>query len=106
MCGFDVIYCESIADQGLVEVIADTDEYGWRTGPELLHSAVERAAAAGPSDAIVVTGAGCRTSPIITELERTAGRPVTGSDTALFWSLAQAADLAIKPDALGRQSPA
>jgi len=101
LCGFEVTYCESMADQGLVESIADTDDYGWRTGPDLIRAAVEFAAAAGASDAIVVTGAGCRTSPIIAELERIAGRPVIGSDTALFWSLAQAAGLALRPNALG-----
>ncbi len=90
-----------MADEGLVGAIIDMDDYGWRTGPELICAAVERAAAVA-SDAIVVTGAGCRTSPIIPELEQTAGRPVLGSDTALFWSVARATDLALKPGALGR----
>lgn len=101
LCGFEVTYCESMADQGLVESITDTDDYGWRTGPDLIGAAVASATAAGQSDAIVVTGAGSRTSPIVAELERIAGRPVIGSDTALFWSLARAADLALKPGALG-----
>ena len=101
LCGFEITYCATMADQGLVDGIADTDDYGWRTGPHLIRAAVEIAAAAGPSDAIVVTGAGCRTSPIISELEQLAGRPVIGSDTALFWSLARAADLALAPGALG-----
>ena len=100
-CGFDVIYCQTMADQGLVEAIEDTDDYGWRTGPELIRAAVAATAGSVPADAIVVTGAGCRTSPIILELEQIAGRPVIGADTALFWSLAGAADLALKPGALG-----
>ena len=100
-CGFEVTYCQTMADQGLVETITTNDDYGWSTGPELIYGAVERAAAAGPSDAIVVTGAGCRTSPIIMELEQVAGRPVVGADTALFWSLALAANLPLKPNSLG-----
>jgi maleate cis-trans isomerase len=101
LCGFEVTYCATMADQGLVDGISSTDDYGWRTGPQLIRAAVEIAASSGGSDAIVVTGAGCRTSPIIAELERIAGRPVIGSDTALFWSLARAADLALEPNALG-----
>lgn len=101
LCGFEIVYCATMADQGLVDGITDTDDYGWRTGPDLIRAAVEIAAAAGPSDAIVVTGAGCRTAPIVAELERTAGRPVIGSDTALFRSLARAVGLGLKPHALG-----
>jgi arylmalonate decarboxylase len=104
LCDFEITYCATMADQGLVDVINDTDDHGWSTGRELISAAVEIAAAAGPSDAIVVTGAGSRTSPIITELERIAGRPVVGSDTALFWSLARAAGLALVPNALGALS--
>ena len=105
-CGFDVAYCQTMADQGLVDAITDTDDYGWSTGPELIRAAVERAAAAGPSDAIVVTGAGCRTSPIINGLERAAGCSVIGADTALFWSVARAAGLALRPNALGKLTAA
>lgn len=101
LCGFEITYCATMADQGLVDGITDTDDYGWRTGADLIRAAVEIAAAAGPSDAVVITGAGCRTSPIIADLERLAGRPVIGSDTALFWSLARAADLALETGALG-----
>jgi len=101
LCGFEVTYCATMADQGLVDEIADTDDYGWQTGPDLIRAAVEIGARSSPADAIVVTGAGCRTSPIITELEQIAARPVIGSDTALFWSLAQAADLVLEPNSLG-----
>ena len=52
-------------------------------------------------EAIVVTGAGCRTNQYITELEETAGMPVIGSDTAVFWAAAKAANIPLKSGALG-----
>ena len=99
-CGIDVVYCRTMADEGIVDPIAAVNDYGWRTGPELIRAAVERAAGSR-ADAIVVTGAGCRTSPIISELEGIAGCAVIGADTALFWSVARACDLPLKPGSLG-----
>ncbi len=100
-CGFEVTYCRSMADEGLTGSITDVDDHGWTIGPALITAAVARAGAHGPSDAIVVTGAGCRTTPLIAQLEAAAERPVIGADSALFWALARAAGLALHPGALG-----
>ncbi|MCP3977008.1 MAG: hypothetical protein GY720_21175 [bacterium] len=71
--------------------------------PELITAAVERAVeTAGDADAVVVTGAGCRTTPIIVELERMVGRPVIGADSATFWAVAAAAGLRLRRGSLGR----
>lgn len=99
-CGFDVIYCLTMADAGITGPIADNDTYGWRTGPELIRRAVTHAADAG-AEAIVITGAGCRTTPIIHDLEAIAGCPVVGADGAVFWALARATGLRVKSGALG-----
>lgn len=106
-CGFDVRSCRTMADQGLTGPILDTDTYGWDTGPELIAASVERAVAdAVSADAIVVTGAGCRTNRIIADLELLADRPVIGSDTATFWAVAGAARLALRAGSLGRLTQA
>ena len=100
-CGIEVVYCRTMADEGLVAAVGGVDDYGWRTGPHLVRAAVERAASSG-ADVIVVTGAGSRTSPIIAELEEIADAAVVGADTALFWAMAHAAEVALKPRSLGR----
>lgn len=53
------------------------------------------------AEAIVITGAGCRTNLNITALEAEAGKPVIGADTALFWAAAKSANIPLKPGALG-----
>ena len=101
-CGFDLVYCRSMADEGITGAIVDNDTYGWATGPELVGAAVSTAAErSGGVDAVVVTGAGARTTPIIGDLEERAGGPVVGADGALFWALAGAADLPLRPGTLG-----
>ncbi|MEM7427532.1 MAG: aspartate/glutamate racemase family protein [Pseudomonadota bacterium] len=101
-CGFNVVINDSLADQGIMpekEIgSGNTDTLGQAT----VCAAVE-AIAANPrgAEAIVVTGAGCRTNLYIDELERLAGMPVIGSDTAVFWALAKAAGVPLKTGALG-----
>ena len=81
------------AGQGVLQPVVD-DEV-----------AVERGAGVG-ADAVVVTGAGCRTTPIIADLEALAGAPVIGADGALFWALADAAGLALRDDSVGELTEA
>ncbi|MDJ0770434.1 MAG: hypothetical protein QNJ12_16685 [Ilumatobacter sp.] len=101
-CGFDVVYCRTMADQGITSAIDDLDQFGWATGPDRIVAAIERCAEVDDTaEAVVVTGAGCRTTPIIDDLERRAGRPVLGADGALFWALAQAAGLTLRAGAVG-----
>jgi maleate cis-trans isomerase len=99
-CGFDVTYCRTLADEGVTGPIVGNDDYGWDTGPDRILVAVERAAAHA-ADAIVVTGAGCRTTPVVERLEASAGRPVIGADSALFWAVARLADLPLRAGSLG-----
>jgi maleate cis-trans isomerase len=106
-CGFDIVSCRTMADQGVTGPIVDADTFGWDTGPELIIASVERAVAdAVSADAIVVTGAGCRTNRIIADLESLADRPVIGSDTATFWAVAGAAGLTLRAGSLGRLTQA
>ncbi|MCP5080940.1 MAG: hypothetical protein GY948_04505 [Alphaproteobacteria bacterium] len=101
-CGFNVVLCESLSDQNLAPAVSPTDELGWIIGEDLISAAVG-ALAQNPrgAEAIVVTGAGCRTNLIIEHLEHTAGLPVIGADTALFWAAAKRAGVSLKPGALG-----
>ena len=105
-CGFDVVVCRNMADEGTAGPVADGDD-GWDMGPELMRVAVERAAIHRDEfDALVVTGAGCRTSSSIEDLESLAGDPVVGAATALFRAVARLAGLELRPDSLGRLTEA
>lgn len=101
-CGLNVVLCESLSDQGLSPQDIPAYELGWRINEDLITAAV-RAIAQNPrgAQAIVVSGAGCRTNRFIQRLESVAGVPVIGSDTALFWAAARAANTTLKPGALG-----
>ncbi len=101
-CGFNVVLCESLSDQDLAPAFSPDDDLGWIIGEDLISAAVD-AMAQNPrgAEAIVVTGAGCRTNLIIEHLEREAGLPVIGADTALFWAAAKHASVSLKPGALG-----
>lgn len=101
-CGINVVLCESLNDQGLSPRDIPAFELGWRIDEEHITASV-RAMAQHPrgAEAIVVTGAGCRTNRFIQNLEAAAGMPVIGADTALFWAASKAANLTLKPGALG-----
>ena len=101
-CGFNVVLCETLEDQGLVTEEDKGSEFGWVMDPELVTASVD-VMARNPrgAEAIVVTGAGCRTNQYISALEKTAGMPVIGSDTAVFWAAAKAANIPLKSGALG-----
>ena len=101
-CGTNVVLCESLSDQGLTAAATPLDELGWVIDENLIRASVG-AIAGNPrgAEAIVVTGAGCRTNRFITTLEETAGLPVIGADTALFWAAARSAGVSLEPGALG-----
>ncbi|NNF79684.1 MAG: hypothetical protein HKN05_16805, partial [Rhizobiales bacterium] len=101
-CGLNVVLCESLSDQGLAPSASPTDELGWLIGQEQISASVATLAQ-NPrgAEAIVVTGAGCRTNLIIEPLEHVAQMPVIGADTALFWAAAKSAGVPLKPGALG-----
>lgn len=104
LCGLQVVYCRNLAQQGLTGPITSNDDHGWKMGADMVAASVRAAADAAETsgaEAVVVTGAGSRSTPIIAELEEIAGRPVIGSDGAIFHALARAAGLTLKPGALG-----
>ncbi len=101
-CGIDVSSGRTTDDEGIAGPTFDADTCGCDTGPDLIAASVERAIAASPdADAVVVTGAGCRTTPIIAVLERLAGRSVVGADSASFRAAAGAADITLRPGSPG-----
>lgn len=101
-CGLHVVLCETLSDQGLSPDAGPAGELGWVIGRDEISAAVG-ALAQNPrgAEAIVVTGAGCRTNLMIAHLEQIAQMPVIGSDTALFWAAAKRAGVSLKPGALG-----
>lgn len=101
-CGFDLVHASTMADQGLVSPTATMEDFGWSMTPELTRESIRRVAdAATEAEAIVVTGAGTRTLVLLGELERRTGRPIVAADTVLYWSIARALGLTLRP-VLGR----
>lgn len=101
-CGFDLIHASTMADQGLIPPNATMEDFGWSMTPELTRESIRWVAdAATDAEALVVTGAGTRTLALLSELERRTGRPIVAADTVLYWSIARALGLTLRP-ALGR----
>lgn len=101
-CGFTVVLSDNLADQG----ISRSESIGSKQTDTIDQATVCASVEAVGRDprgaeAIVVTGAGCRTNLYIKELELLTGLPVIGSDTAVFWALAKAAGISLKSGALG-----
>ena len=101
-CGFNVVINDNLADQGIDPTHGIGSNFPGLMGKEPVRASVKAIGEnARGAEAIVVTGAGCRTNQYISELEDAAGLPVIGSDTAVFWALAKAANISLKPGALG-----
>ena len=95
-CGFDVLHCSTLVDQGLAPVGSTMADLGWNMAPELTCASVQAVARATPqADAQVVTGAGTRTLALLTDLEDIAGCPLIAADTALYWAIARALNLTL-----------
>ena len=100
--GLDVTLAQNFRDAGIVGP-ASLPEALRNPSPELIKKAVVGIAADAPdSDAIVVTGMGARTLNQIQALEAVVGMPVLGADTALYASLALAANLHLVEGCLGQ----
>jgi maleate isomerase len=81
----------------------DADRDFWAPTAEQICQSVRHLAKAAPeTEAIAISGAGSRTLALVAALEAEIGKPVFGSDTALYWAAARAAGVALKPGILGR----
>lgn len=85
--GFEA-HARSLSGQGLAASHGPADETYWAPGPDLISESVARLHSEIPGlDAIVVSGAGARTLNLVDELQQRTGKPVFGSDTALYKAL-------------------
>jgi maleate isomerase len=106
--GVDVVAAQNLAGQGLMPQHDDAaDRAYWAPTAEQIAESVRRIAAAAPeAEAIAISGAGTRTLTLIHALEAETGRPVFGSDTALYWAGAKTAGVELKAGILGRLTDA
>jgi maleate cis-trans isomerase len=105
--GFEVIAAQNLAGQGLMVPHGDDDRDYWApTAEQIIESVLRIARAAPRAEAIAVSGAGSRTLSLIATLEAETGRPVFGSDTALYWAVARTAEVELRPGILGRLTDA
>ena len=98
MCGFEVTHLSNLSRQGLADPNARMEDLGWSMTEELTRASILASAKASPdADAIVVTGAGARTLALLRELEADTGRPIVAADTIVYWAIADALNLTLKP---------
>ena len=98
LCGLDTIHVSTLSDQGLTDPAAKMEDYGWSMTPELASRSILAVAKASPdAEAIIVTGAGTRTLDILTDMEHQTKRPIIAADTVLYWAIARALNLTLKP---------
>ena len=101
--GVTVGAARNFAEQGLMPPHDDSDRAHWAPTPAQIAESVQRIVDEAPDvQAIAISGAGARTLAMIPVLEAETGRPVFGSDTALYWAIAKTAGLRLKPAAIGR----
>lgn len=100
--GFDVLAAHNLADDGLVPRHEAADRDYWAPAPEQTKASVRQMAADYPQvDAVVISGAGARTLSFIGDLEDELGIPVVASDSALYWAISKALNMALKEGVLG-----
>ncbi|MEM7545184.1 MAG: hypothetical protein AAF367_06585 [Pseudomonadota bacterium] len=101
--GFDVLAVQSADDLELIEAIASIDDHARLSSADQLREIMRRLIGANPgADALVVAGAGARLLEMTPAMEAELGLPVVASDTALYWALAGALGLELRPGALGK----
>ena len=101
--GVSVAAARNFAEQGLMPPHDDSDRAHWSPTAVQISDSVRRIAGEAPDvQAIAISGAGARTLALIPALEAAVGRPVFGSDTALYWAIAKTAGIALNPGVLGR----
>ena len=98
--GFEVLWAGDVIDQGIVAdhegKLAIEAATRWDYPDEIvLEACVDAAKRAPECDAICQTGAGMRTTYVVTEVEAQAGKPLVATDIALFWAVMRT--LEIKP---------
>ena len=104
--GIEVV-ADNLSRQGLTASHDAADSEHWAPPPDQIIESVRRCVSTAPdADAIAVSGAGARTLALIHALEAETGRPVFGSDTALYWATARAAGIRLKSGILGRLTDA
>ena len=101
--GLEVIVAQNLAEQGLMPIHDDADRAHWAPTAEQISESVRRIAEAAPqAAAIAISGVGSRTLALDRALESEVGRPVFGSNTALYWAVAKTAGVELTPGILGR----
>ncbi len=92
--GFEVLAFGNLVDQGIYASLEEMKEVEAATHWDYPAADVARACilaheAAPEADAIVQTGSGFRTLPVIEAVEGIADKPLVASDVALFWAILQ-----------------
>lgn len=100
--GVEVLAAQNLAEQGLMPPHNDADRTYWAPTAGQISECVRRIADTAPNaEVIAVSGAGSRTLALTSALEAETGRHVIGSDTALYWAIAETAGITLKPGILG-----
>ena len=101
--GFEVRAARTLADDGLVAGHGPADEAFWAPSPANIVTSVRNLVRAAPDlEAIAISGAGARTLSFAGDLEAEIGRPVVGSDSALYWAIAKACPVELEPGLPGK----
>ncbi|MEM9564793.1 MAG: hypothetical protein AAGA93_19380 [Actinomycetota bacterium] len=100
--GFEILWSGDLIDQGLVadhdEKLAIEGATNWDYPDHLMMAAAVDAAARAPeADAIVQTGAGFRMLQVVDAVEGQTGKPLVGSDFALYWAMLRELGLTAAP---------
>lgn len=100
--GVEVIAAQNLAGQGLMPQHHEADRDYWTPSADQISACVRRIAEVAPdAQAIAISGAGSRTLNLVHVLTTETGRHIVGSDTALYWAVAKAAGVELKPGILG-----
>lgn len=100
--GFEIVWAGNMVDQGLFPsmdaVLENERQTFWDFPAHYVVEACRMAHEAAPdADAVVQTGAGFRTRPVIETIEGLLGKPLVASDMALYWAMLRELGLQAAP---------
>lgn len=100
--GFEILWAGDLIDQGVVKDHSEKLEIEtatlWDYPDHIMYAAgVDAAQRAPKADAVVQTGAGFRMVQVVDAVEGATGKPLVGSDFALYWRMLKELNMTAAP---------
>ena len=104
--GFEILWVGDLIDQSILSNQSEKEAIEastrWDYSDEIvIQTCVDAARRAPDCDAVCQTGAGMRTSYVVTDIEAQTGKPLVATDIAIFWAAMRATGITARTDTGG-----